>query len=531
MADIEYPFITVLNDHKINFSLLNPNKGTLKRMQSVINKRSLDIYVTCMDEEDYDEYQANLEKVNEANWPVHHIAYKDLPKKLYYAGFTTKKYIYDLDVIGYEMNPRNVVMTCGDDYDIVPGCDEFGSYDQIRIQRDWNYTYDERYYHKDTYSRYCPDVVESLLKSYPGYFSRPYALMYNVISSEPLSWMPKKSIVTGLTTIVGLSKHEGHLNGPYDSNTYIADVRKAVVIGGELYQIKEHKGSTIAIKGDLIEADPYMIISPYEKFARELQVYADNRYKRRIPVDGPAVVLKGVFVPVTVTRKRERNFYEYTSNMTNKVFSSYHMLSDEPILKGLFPEAQGYCIRREKMIPYYEGIHPVEFYKKYRIEVPFSSSMEGYLRSILHVTNSGIITPRTMKSRPVEPVRVVKDNSTIFYYEGQYWLNGIVIEPHKRIKGRWPEVINLMSYEIDLIEAPEGPIDYMNKRFLPYNLMSATLKKWRDYLLKATKFHYQANNEYMISKDDGIGTFDDGLSFSTDVKVAKEHVDFEPGWL
>jgi len=473
MADIEYPFLHKLKEDKINFALLNPNRGTIKRAQDVFKTYILPIYVTG-DANEYSEYMNDVSMMNEAGWPVIETSVSQLPRQLYYAGFTARKYVNRLDVIGYEMNPRNFVSSYDDYYNVTTN--EEGDGDIIEVRRTKGYIFKEEYFYLPDYYRYCSDYVDAKLSGRNGYYARNYPFLYNVISTNPIiGWQSEEIRGRDIKSVIGFAMRDGVMCGPYDQYFYEPIVQEFTMVGKEVLPIQVVGKDKYLSHKEIEEGSWYVDADPY--------TYHLSKLEKLILIEPRENVGEGVI--------NARGIFSQNPNNTDI---------------GV--------VKKEGVRYVYEGMSPISVWKKYNVDISLERRIR-YVKNKFQCIKSDVdfdlceFVPlkykyKKKKVRPYPPIRVSRSPDK-YYKQGDVCHDnqGKVVSLYKQIEREtWTNgqytVSNLPHYK--MIRVEKGPITYNEESYVPLITSGKTLTAWREYMKKYTYLHYYTSHEYKIMR-------------------------------
>lgn len=217
MSDIEYPMLYELLEKNIDFHLLNPSGGTISRCQEIFKDRVMKIFLTCGDEETYEEYRTIVIERNEAHWPLVVCRFEELPNLTLYGGFTVSKLMADAysqrkNIFGFEMNPKSFITVYEGEYNYESHAD----HDFISVDRGKKYRHEERYYFNVPYFRYKHDALKDYFKGKRGYFARTYPFVFNLVSTFKMHF-PVEMVRTAYPYLVGYYIDQNNLRSNYDS--------------------------------------------------------------------------------------------------------------------------------------------------------------------------------------------------------------------------------------------------------------------------------------------------------------------------
>lgn len=439
MADIEYPFLRVLKRMGVLFHILNPNKGTIKRAQQVFDTKRITIVLT-RDNPRFFDYLEEVESMNELDWPI--IDVDELDESiLYYAGFTAKKYI-DFNIVGYEVNPRNLVSSYDGKYEIES--DTKRKLDHIIVQRGPQYEYEEEYPWIPDYNRYEADMVREELKDEAGYVHHSYPLMYNIITTQlRLPWLRPNVPIDLPPTVIGMNIEEAVCKSPYDAFTSIV----------QKYNYVEIEGS----------------IAPVSTGKEEIVGYL--RYEEKDP---------RVEVDVVLHHRKMLERRELVEPREEYV-------GDLPI--------------NERGNKVYEGPDHIECWKRYNVDITDRNFID-YIHSKYVYTQYGFEERINKEQETVYKIRKPRGaKNTIYYHDGNYYDGeaNLLPEPIIRKEDGFYKGQQFMPLKIyEMIEVPDGPWQFGDRYFCPLAMGHYTLQHWREYFRKIKYLHYYTNHEYIL---------------------------------
>lgn len=492
-ADVEYPFLNMLKAIGIDFVLLNPTKGTLRRIQKIFFDCKT-VYVV-KNGDNMAEYMNMLDAHNESGWPIVATTMEELPpNKNYYTGFLFAQFD-GINQMGFEINPRNMVLTHKGQYTI--SSTNLG--DEVSLVRDSSFVYEEHYEYAPSYYRYCSDTIEAKFKTQAGYIHHGYPLMYNVVSTFKLPFTYPTKVKNDIFNIVGITSRDGLLSSPYEDQRYNIPMHSGAWLDNVLYVQYEN----VALPGEFSKT-PYMQkITPYDIHRNHVMVAIDNDLVRQA-VTSNGYVDKNVFYPVEI-KETYNIFYYY--EIGGRVIQSDVPRSYMSLLQQVYP-GLGHVVLRKGRIPIYDGNYSHSFFISYRVEaVMKNSQLLEYMVQNYDYNDSFYFFKRKnpVKSRPIISHimrNVPKIDNLVRKFNNNYYQNGKLVEYLELKEGVWYKNNNVV-YPLcfNLVRAGEGFMRFGDGRYLPYNDTTTNIINWATHINKA--YHYQpfSSNEMRVKKD------------------------------